>query len=474
MIKPDNHIHKIINIFLDPLKRKKESDFFYTESNVNNCKAIYNKAIREYANFIIIKFEKSKIIKYILMSLKIKFTLPVVKVRKVYYVNDGLLSSVFDADNVKTYHYFARNHLPKPKGLIHKFTSYIPIILRAEERYIIFEKSTDMDPLTESTDDFMPEFNFTMFSNESGKLIFTNTKTLQYRNGVLIKTTANADYREVMKKEFKTLEYISNRLGESGCIPKVGKIYDTDNAFYFTEDYIDGQNLKDILYAFAEKGLSAEASAIIEKLDVWHKNIRLTLSAQPKKISLFYAAVVEKFTDLYGDNYLIYPVIDNVIHVLTSIDRTHSGLVPMVTHNDLWPANLIVTTDNIIAIDWERATEDQSGIFDYYWMMISTAIVYLKDEKKLSDYSCSFRRFVNNCDDISKCVHSKLKNYLIESGFNAALYDSFILLFLLEWSIQGYEHLNKQTDMDKLAFNELLEYSYKNNSQYLKTCSYGQ
>lgn len=166
------------------------------------------------------------------------------------------------------------------------------------------------------------------------------------------------------------------------------------------------------------------------------------------------------FMELYGDNELVNPIIEKVNQNLNCIDSAHSGLVPMISHNDLWPANLIVTADDIIAIDWERAAHDQAGIFDYYWMMISTAIVYLKDEKKFPDYSLSFRLFVNNADDISKCVRNKLIGYLNSLGFDECLYDFFILLFLIEWSIQGYKHLKQQTSMDILAFNELLYYSY--------------
>lgn len=453
-------IDKILLIFIDPMRHNNMSDVVSLRSENKNYNSDYEKAVKANTNLIIISFEKYSLIEFILLSCKLRIKKFDFNVRRVFYVNDGLMSSIFDSENVHGYRCFAKIHLPKPRGLVNAVKSYIPVILRAEQRYIILERLNILDQPTESIINKFDEFNFLMFSNKSGKLIFTNTDTLRNKSGILLKTTIDSDYKHVMKKEFETLKDVSRRLGESGCIPKVQTIYERENAFFFTEDYISGRSLRDILYDLAEKNLSLQASEFIERLDGWHKNIRLISSIKPKKITLLYAPTINKFIELYGDNELVHPIIEKVNQNLNCIDLTHSGLTPMISHNDLWPANLIVTTDDIIAIDWERSTEDQSGIFDYYWMMISTAIVYLKDRKKLPDYSQSFRVFVNGTDDISTCVRNKLKKYLTSLGINDCLYDFFILLFLIEWSIQGYEHLKQQTSMDILAFNELLNYSY--------------
>jgi hypothetical protein len=131
---------------------------------------------------------------------------------------------------------------------------------------------------------------------------------------------------------------------------------------------------------------------------------------------------------------------------------------PITAHNDLWPGNFVVAADGLVAIDWERAVEKRAPLFDYYWMIISAAIEHHVTVIGVVDYSRAFRLFLEEGDDVTRHATEMLKTFLGRLGLDRELHQSFLLLFLMEWSVQGYLALGRQTAMDRLAFGELTNF----------------
>jgi hypothetical protein len=136
---------------------------------------------------------------------------------------------------------------------------------------------------------------------------------------------------------------------------------------------------------------------------------------------------------------------------------------PILAHNDLWPGNFVITKGGFIVIDWERATEQRAPFFDYFWMIVSTTIEYLASETKNHNYSESVRIFLRRSDSVSCHAFEKLETFLNELGINEAYLPHLLYLFFMEWSVQGFQVLGRQTNMDHLAFGELLYYAEKMN-----------
>ena len=461
------YLKKILLTFIDPTFQKDINNWHFICWGDENFKSAIKEAIKTSYKCNIFIFSRRYLLNYFLFSWRLRLKKDDWKIRKVVYVNDGLLSSFFDSENVAAYSRFTKNHLPQRKGLVRKIISFAPVIWRAAQRFIIVEKYPDKGHLAEGIVKAIEESNFLIFSNANGKLLLTKTQTIITGKGQVINTTANSDYSSIMKKEYAILSHLSTKSGGSKCLPRVGKSHEIQGTFFFIEDYISGRSLRDILNDLAMVNLSNQACEIIERLDAWYNKLFLTFSEEPlKKIMPLYAPIIKTFAELYSDKTVTHSVVNNVIASLQFIDSSHPGLVSMITHNDLWPSNLILTSENIVAIDWERATEDHAGVFDYFWMMISAAIVYLKELKRLPNYSISFQCFLKNDDEISKCVHNKLHNFIVKMGFDDQLYDFFMVLFLMEWSIQGFIHLHHQNAMDKLAFEELLSFLKKTKLAY--------
>lgn len=454
-----SNLDNVLLTFIDPLRITGSAEWAFIDYASSGYKSAFKNSVTDDATNLIVCFSRRYLIDFVLFALKVKFLAQHFRIRKILYINDGLLSSLFDVKNTKGYRRFSKIHLPETKGLMRTLISHVPLLFRAEQRFVILERHSEHNPPTTCMNTALEGIDFVMYSNATGKLMLARSETFLTGKGQIIKTTANSDYVPVMKREYETVLGISTRIRKKGYLPKLGKCFESKGTFIFTEDYINGKSLRDILNAYAMSNASHKACSIINRLDEWYSEFCCLTSPIRKKLSFLYDPVMSTFIELYGEHEEIYPILHRITKIMNIIDATHLGLTPKLSHNDLWPGNLIVTSDDIIAIDWERATENHSGIFDYYWMMISAAIVYLKDAKGLPDYSHSFKLFLKGDDDISLCVHNKLSTFIISLGFNHVFCNFFLALFLLEWSVQGYTHINKTNAMDELAFKELLSYS---------------
>lgn len=441
-------IDLILTVFIDPERRipREAWTFVHDGSGGNQLQAVETGT--KDSN-VVLTFGRKSCLGYFWCRLKLFLTRQ--KVRNVLYVNDGLMSSFFDANNLAAYRYFVRRHLPCRRNLEVLLPTW-----RAERRYLVFEQGIRPRGGTSS----LANYDFLMYSNPGGKLILTTTETLRTGKGEVLKTTANPAYIEVLQKEFLTVQSISARIKGGRFLPGGIDKVDCGSTFFLREEYISGSNLMDVLTQLAITRSDKADKAVkelIERLDAWYATVLASSSGDKMKVSVFYFPVLERFSTVYARHPVTNRVVAEAKLLLSKIDDAHPGLVPVVAHNDLWPANFMIHGENIIAIDWERATSGCSGIFDYFWMMISLCIVYLKVRDGLPDYGQSFRRFLAGSDIVSLAVHVKLKTHLERNGF-VEIYQFFMLLFLIEWSIQGWTCLGRQTPMDQLAFQELFDF----------------
>ncbi len=455
-----DQIYCVLKTYIDPIKYFDEDKWQFFVYGTHDYRKIVSNIIRNKHKNIVVSFRKGNRISYCLFKLQFRVWKRDNIIRSIFYVNDGLISTMFNAEDTEGYRHFAKKHLPKRKGILQRLISKLPPFFFADTRFIIFEKSQPHHIRRSAVNPvFLNELNFMMFSNIKGKLLFVKPETFKTGIGQVVKVSGNYNYVSVLEHEFNIGSCISERIGLGFNFKRSIRKLEVNNTLFVIEDYINGRSLKDVLSEHACVSENNKVIEIIVRLDAWYRYFYSGFSGKRQTITSFYTKTIEAFLAQYGKHNQALDIVKKLERSLGVIDYWHNGLVPVISHNDLWPANFIVDSQNIFAIDWERAREGSSGIFDYFWMMISTAIFYLKEKNKLSDYGSSYRLFMNNDDIVSSCVYHHLRAFLSSLGFDERHYDLFMLLFLTEWSIQGYLCLRKHTAMDNLAFCELLKFS---------------
>jgi hypothetical protein len=291
------------------------------------------------------------------------------------------------------------------------------------------------------------------FSNRLGKLLLLSCRTMRSGEGEIIKTTANPDYLPVMENEFATLAAVSAKMGHCASLPQLGRDFELGGRHFFTEKYIMGESLRDVLNRYGNRRDTARACLILQSLDDWFTSYSGVFTGTPKTFSALTGHLIPLFSTCHpGADPMLCRI---AAGHLASLDRAHPGLVPVVSHNDLWPGNFVLTEKGLIVIDWERATADRAPFFDYFWMIVSAALEYLVGEEGAHDYSRAFGRFVLAEDQVSREAHRKLCLFMKRLSLPETLFRGLLFLFLMEWSVQGYQALARQTDMDRMVFNEL-------------------
>lgn len=404
-------------------------------------------------------FDRRHIAGYLLFSLFAnKFCAPFGG-RKVLYLNDGLLSSIFDAERAVGYRVFAANHLPAPARLRQKLASIFPLFMRAEKRYVIVGLTSDThhssqehSELTISMQDFM------FFSNAAGKLLLTSAETLRSGTGLMFKTTASPDYLNVMDKEFSIMRDIAEMQGQPTSLPQVGGRIQFSTRTYFTETYVKGASLRDEVHRLSRRNDISELRASLDRLDDWYENYRAFFKADFCPLSSCYEHVFVAFSEQSGQHPLAAVAVKNSRNTLAMTDDKHVAVIPVTAHNDLWPGNFIVGPQGLMAIDWERAAANRAPLFDYYWMLISAALEYHVACIGSVDYSIAFRLFLKGSDAVTYHATEKMQSFLERLGLDKELHQDFLLMFLMEWSVQGYLALGRTTAMDRLAFGELIDF----------------
>ena len=385
-------------------------------------------------------------------------------VRCVLFLNDGLLSCFFDAGGAAGYRAFARRHLPPPKGIRQRVKMLLPPILRAERRFVVFTEQQGKE--APNHDVGCPDFMF--YSNEEGKLLLTMADTFLNGRGRVLKCAASPHYAANLEHEHATVRNIAGRLTHPGCMPGIGDAIAVNGRRFFPEDYLCGDSLRERLRLLGRAGNTDGACSLLDRLDIWYTEYRKAFTGPKTSLSSLYARPLRLFLELNESDAALALLVARMQAFLASQDRSHDGVVPVTAHNDLWPGNFIVSGNNLMAVDWERATEQSAPLFDYYWMMISAVLEYRVGNNGNQDYVQAFRQFLSQGDDVCRRTHAKLRDFLVGLGFDGVTLRPFLMLFLMEWSIQGYQALGKQTDMDLLALDALMAFAGQEGETFLR------
>lgn len=408
------------------------------------------------AHDVVFCFNRRELIRYFLCLLSVRLNKVKTRVRKILYINDGLLSCFVSADSASGYRAFARRHVSSNAGgLRQRLSKMLPPALRAEQLFIAVEDLPESGGMPGSV--LLGGLDFMFYSNAPGKLLLTKAETFISGRGLVFKTTSSADYAANLEREYETVRTISERMEWSG-VPDVGQRLRTHNRLYYPETYLSGANLRSRLRCSGHSSSHHEAIQFLDRLDAWFRRYHALFTGAAVPLASLYAAVVADFSRLNAHSPDIIPLVKLAEDVLSGMDNGGGGLVPIVAHNDLWPGNFIVTEERLTAIDWERATPDSAPLFDYFWMMISAVLEYRVGHNGVQDYSLAFRQFLACDDDVCSHGRTKLRNYLDSLGLESKKITQFILLFLMEWSIQGARALGMLTSMDLLAREELVAF----------------
>lgn len=445
-----SQLEKNLLVFLDPCNHYKEGDWIIIRPQ--NRKP--DPALLQGRN-LLLRYPRRNLIGYLYCALTAWFgsRFKGTKVRRGLYLNDGLLCSIFDADKTACYHAFARNHLPRPTGLRRRIATSLPPFWRADQRFVVIENN----PPSES-ENLPPEFgalDYLFFSNPKGKLMLTKAETFLSGNGTLFKTTAVPRYNECLQHEHATIKNIRQRLQHSTLLQGPDQLQVINRRSFYTEEYLQGKNLREVLRQQGANTAMTQTCRLIDQLDAWFAAYRSAFSGATSSFSLLYADMLHCFGNLYANDTDSKQILRYIRSLLSRLDNDHAGVVPITAHNDLWPGNFIVKKDHLIAVDWERATEQSTPLFDYFWMIISTTLEYLVGKNGVQDYSNAFRQFLNRQDEVCCHAQDKLELFLDSLGLDRILKNRFMLLFLMEWSIKGFQSLGRVTDMDQLAYGEL-------------------
>ena len=451
-----NRTEKNLLTFLDPASRTDENIWRFVRPGLLSGSIAHPCGGKNAWGNSIFCFPRNDLFRYVLYFLCTWIGRRRKKVRYVLFLDDGILSCFFDAGRVAGYRAFARKHLPPPKGIRHRLKMLLPPVLRAEQRFIVLAEQTAKE--TPDHDD-IGCLDFMFYSNEDGKLMLTMSETFLDGRGRVLKCAASAGYATNLEHEHATVRSIAGRLARPGGLPGIGDAITLNGKRFFPEDYLCGDSLRERLRLLGRTGDTDGACRLLDRLDLWYAEYRTAFTGPKTSLSSLYARPLRLFLELNESDAALALLVARMRAFLASQDRNHDGVVPVTAHNDLWPGNFIVSCNRLMVVDWERATEQSAPLFDYYLMMISAVLEYRVGSNGSQDYVHAFRQFLSQGDDVCRRTHAKLRDFLVGLGFEGVTLRPFLMLFLMEWSIQGYQALGKQTDMDLLAFSELMAFA---------------
>jgi len=404
-------------------------------------------------------FERHQLLGFLSLALRAKLSWGKRVTRRILYLHDGNLSSLFDLEAKAAYSAFAGLFLPPAYGFTQRLRRLLPPLLKADRRYVTLISRVSPEGRSSVGGKGVPDNqDFMFFSNSSGKLLLTSGETLCTGKGLLYKTTANQAYAEVMQKEFRIMSSVAAH-GITDFMPRTGARLARGGQTYYPEEFVQGHNLRKLLHVAGRNEGADAICSYLDRLDGWFRKFGATFQGERQSLTSCYRHALTAFTSRYGSDLRGRRVLSQARSFLAVVDAAHGGVRTGTAHNDLWPGNFVVRGDRLVAVDWERGAEMRAPIFDYYWMIISAAMEYYVCRSDRHDYSRAFRLFLCGSDGVAVHAEKKLRSFLGNLCFDQDLYRHFMMLFLMEWSVQGYMALGEQTAMDRLAYEELLFFS---------------
>lgn len=447
-------LHQNLLLYIDPARPAVESGWRLVQWSASCGKEMLSETC---AN-VIYCFERSQLFSYLLFPGRFRQAWGGRRVRKVLYLNDGLLSSIFDAGQGRAYRAFASRHLAPARGLRRRLLALLPLALRAEKRYVVVTAAGERTAGCCAEERELSGQDFMFFSNLQGKLVLTSAGTLACGEGMVVKTSSCAEYLQKMEKEFRTVERLACQ-GYPLAVPRPGRRFLLAGRTFYTEGYVKGKSLRKELHDLSRKEDTEAILLLLARLDAWFERYRLGFTGKPVPLMESYRHLFETFSGRYGGEAMADAVAGFARQALSELSAQHPGVPQITAHNDLWPDNLLITADSVVAVDWERAVENRAPFFDYFWMMISSVLEHLVCHAGAGDYAGAFRLFLEERDEVSRQGRGWLNAFLRRLGLGEERLSLFLLLFLMELSVQGALALGRPTTMDSLAFGELKSFA---------------
>lgn len=436
-------IDRNVLLFLDPAGALGDHQWLFTDhSGVLRAGGDRHRVVR---------FARRDMFRYLLTLGRLR--LQGRRVRSVLFLNDGLLCSIFPAGSGASYRAFARWHLEKPKTMRQRVLAKLPLALRAETRYLAVLGEPACGGALDPDRAYLESLDFLFFSNARGKLLLTRGETMRSGEGELVKTTTDPRYAEVMETEFVTLSDICGRPGAGG-VPTAGRRFQLGGRLFFTERYLRGDSLREVLRELGRAADAAQASRVMDRLDRWFEGYLASFPAAKTPYAALNGHLLPLFRACYGGEEPA--LVESCAEVLARLEAACPATVAVTAHNDLWPGNFIAKGSELAVIDWERARTGRAPFFDYFWMVISSVLEFNIGQSFSGDYSRALRAFLEGSHPVCRDARSRLIRFMASQGVSEQLLPDLICVFLMEWSVQGYQALGRRTDMDDLAFGELL------------------
>ncbi len=379
------------------------------------------------------------------------------RMRRLLLLNDGLLCSLFDCGNYLGYRAFSRTHLPRPQGVRSRLLRLATPFWRAELRMVVLENRTSAVSPPHHEPPVSGDFLF--YSNEAGKLMLTDNATLFTGTGRVFKTTTTPGYARCLRHEQAIISSITPLLPDKKLLQGPQEHLELPTRTFYSEPYLQGENLRERLRVLGEQRDQAAACQLLDLLDGWFSDYTRAFKGVAQQFSLLYAPMLLTFAERDAAEHDCPLLLRRAGSLCRQLDQDYGGTTAIIAHNDLWPGNFLLHGQHLIAIDWERATAHAPPFFDYFWMIISAALEFLVGENRCQDYSLCFRQLLNDTNLISRHARQLLRGFLLRLGISPKQFSTFMLLFLMEWSIQGYRSLGRITAMDRLAREELAAFS---------------
>jgi hypothetical protein len=415
---------------------------------------------------VIVAFRRRALLSYWYLILKLTICGTGLSFRSILYFNNDDLSKFIYSNETDLYGRFFKKVHSTPYYFEFKkmlglsvwrsiFFTCLPAVCCAFQRFILVEddRTVVVQPPELST------LNYMFFPNVDEKLFLADLSALQNGSGCLLKTTINPYFLPVVEKGFQSALMASQQCSHLGLVPEVIGKFAVNGRVYYQEKIVPGNTLANKLRDPGVYGNPAAVCTIIDQLSAWYQTYKSRFDGQRRSLAELYAPIFCDFNRFYADDMELCHLSETFRQQLDNISSQHYGLIPITTHNDLWPPNILVTDNGLVAIDWERATPERAWLFDYFWMHISTTLEYLSAPGSFDDFSYWFRDFLDSDDPVCRYVQGKLSEQMRQNNLHPDHKQLFLGLFLMELSIHGRLLVGETHGIDLKAAEEFRHFA---------------